>query len=900
MDAFAAEILQGFVAEARSYLTELHDLLARDHSEVDAAACGHGYRLLHCIRGASSMLDLEAVARGAEQGELLLEAVAHGTRPFDEEVHGALQVSVGAIEGALAQLPAAPEMPPVPVVSGEEWPPAGAALLTGGPAVEGIPEDIVAGFLEEAGEHLDAINAALREPVQTAASLAEPRRRVHSLKGTANMVGFAEIGRLSHALEDVLDAESERQGEVPVARVALLHEAVDVLEDLVRRPQDPTAAERVEPLVARLRGVSPPVWSAGPSLPPLPEPPVAPEPGAVAPALAGQAPAGEQVRIPLGRIDPLVRMAGELLVERSVLERSQRDLVRQAAELRFSLRRLRDLADRLERGAVAPVQGLRVSAGPRTPQTVEAEEFDALELDRYSELDLLSRGLLELVSDIEAVGSELAGASSDVEGFLGRQQRIIRGLQEGLLRLRAVPLASLAGRLHRTARVAAAQSGRAVELEIEAGSVELDKSVLDEMTDPLFHLVRNAISHGIEEPAVRRTHGKSEQGRVRVAARYQGGQAVLEVGDDGRGIDLAAVRTTAVAEGLLSPEAAAALSDEEARTLIFLPGFSTAPSLSEISGRGVGLDVVRAQVESLRGTLAVESEAGKGTRFVIRLPLSLAVTRALLVRVAGRPFAVPAAAVVRVVRVEADEIRSDPEGAFLTLDGEELAVRPLRAVLELPETGEPAAERPLVAVLDLGGDRAAFLLDALIESREVVVKPLGPLLRRVAGLAGVTLLGDGSVVSILDPYTFPRNAGPARLPALLRSPAPVRLEVLIVDDSLGVRRVLSNLATQAGWLPTTAKDGLEALETLQQRRRPPDAILLDIEMPRMDGYELTATLRGLAEYRQVPIVMITSRAGPKHRDKALGLGVSEYLIKPFHSADLVRIVERLAKMSPGA
>ena len=221
-------------------------------------------------------------------------------------------------------------------------------------------------------------------------------------------------------------------------------------------------------------------------------------------------------------------------------------------------------------------------------------------------------------------------------------------------------------------------------------------------------------------------------------------------------------------------------------------------------------------------------------------------------------------------------------------------------MLELPETGEPAAERPLVAVLDLGGDRAAFLLDALIESREVVVKPLGPLLRRVAGLAGVTLLGDGSVVSILDPYTFPRNAGPARLPALLRIPAPVRLEVLIVDDSLGVRRVLSNLATQAGWLPTTAKDGLEALETLQQRRRPPDAILLDIEMPRMDGYELTATLRGLAEYRQVPIVMITSRAGPKHRDKALGLGVSEYLIKPFHSADLVRIVERLAKMSPGA
>jgi chemosensory pili system protein ChpA (sensor histidine kinase/response regulator) len=897
MDLFAAEILQGFVAEARSYLTELRALLERDLPDVDTGACRHGYRLLHCMRGAASMLELGDVARTAEGGEKLLEAIAAGFRPYDEPARERLRSVLGAIEAALAGLAAVPgevlAAPPAPSAAEEApgSPVFGASAPPAAPDFDSIPDEIVSGFLEEAEEHLEAITAALRAPIQTAASLGEPRRRIHSLKGTANMVGFSGVGRLSHALEDLLDEESERQGEVPADRLTLLHEAVDTLEDLVRRPHDPEVAGRVEPLVARLRGGGAPLLEEA-FLPAPPPEPGEPLPETPAPAPAARAAAGEQVRVPLGRIDPLVRVASELLVERSVLERFYRDLVRQTGELRFSLRRLRDLADRLERGAVAPVppvQGLP-AAGSRA---VAAAEFDALELDRYSELDLLSRGLLELVSDVEAVGSELAGTSSDVEGFLIRQQRLIRGLQEGLLHLRAVPFASLAGRLHRTARVTAALSGRAVHLELEAGTVELDKSVLDEMADPLFHLVRNAIGHGIEEPAVRRALGKPEQGRVRVAARYQGGQAVLEVADDGAGIDLEAVRAAAVAGGLLSAEAVAGLSGDEARALVFLPGFSTARSVSEVSGRGVGLDVVHSRVQSLRGSLSLESEPGQGTRFVIRLPLSLAVTRALLVRVAGRSFALPAAAVVRVVRVEAEDIRAEGDGAFLNLDGEELSLRPLGDLLGLPASGEPPAPRPLVAVLDLGGDHAAFLIDELLESREVVVKPLGPLLRRVDGLAGATLLGDGSVVPILDPYTFPRGTGRPALPVLLRGPAPARLEVLIVDDSLGVRRVLSNLAAKAGWLPATAKDGLEALETLQQRRRPPDAILLDIEMPRMDGYELTATLRGLADYNGVPIVMITSRAGTKHRDKALGLGVSKYLVKPFQPETLVRTVESL-------
>ncbi len=899
-DNFLPEILRGFVAECRSYLASLRDLAGRDAAGASAADLGEGYRLLHCVRGAASMLELGEISWAAGQGETLLEAASRGERPFDDGARADLSATMDAVELALgdleAGLPPATEEPDVPPAAAPPTPLAARDSDAG-------TGDVLEGFLEEAEEHLAALGEALRElerePGAGAAALREIRRRIHTLKGTAAMVGFGEVARLCHALEDALERPGGRD------RAAQVHEAVDLLEDLVRNSEAPEAVERVAPLVLRLRAGKLPESPKLSESPKSLESPEVPEP--VSLAVRTPAPPQEQVRVPLERVDALVRVASELVVQRSVLERAHRELVRQAGELGLSLRRLSGISDRLETDyEAAALTGPRGSGGGSGPAATPADpEFDELELDRYTAFHLLTRGLAETVSDVQAVGTELAGTTSELEGFLQRQQRLLRELQDHLLRLRAVPLATLAGRLHRTVRVTAERCGKQAVLAFEGESVELDKSLLEALADPLLHLVRNAVAHGIEPAEARRAAGKPEEGTVRVTARYQGGQAVLEVADDGAGVDLAAVRAAAADLGL----PAGALTEEEALSLVFLPGFTTARAVSEVAGRGVGLDAVRAQVEALRGTVTAHSEPGRGARFTVRLPLSLAITRALLVETAGASFAVPAAAVSRILRLEAADIRADGDDALVTLDGEDLPVRPLRDILRLGGDPGPAEARPLALVLDLGDHRAAVLVDRLIESRDVVVKPLGPLLRRVDGLAGATLLGDGSVVPILDPYTFPRwELGAARRsahpPALAgaaatamaraAAEAPGPLEVLIVDDSLSVRRVLSNLAGNAGWVPITARDGLEALEVLQARRRPPGVILLDIEMPRMDGYELAATLRGLPLYASIPIVMLTSRAGEKHREKALGLGASEYLVKPFQPEVLVHVVERLA------
>ena len=849
MDDFDPEILQGFVAEARSYLADLGILLERAAAgNGDGGAFQEGYRLLHCMRGAASMLDLGDVARAAGEGETLLESVAAGARRFDGEASSRLRETIDAVEGFLALVPAATaEGGGQAEVWTEEDLAAGTPFALPEPAgaaeLHDAPPELIEGFLQEAEEHLTGINAALRELARdpaAAAPLQDVRRRIHTLKGTAGMVGFAEVAHLSHALEDTLDQAVE-EGEDPARRLARIQETVDAIENLLRRPDDPVAV------------------------------------------------AGEQVRIPLERISSLVRVAGELLVQRSVLEHVHRDLAGRAGDLGLSLRRLRGLAERLE-GAEAE----SAVSGRLLPGSSAAPELDELEMDRYTEFHLLTRSLTETAADIGTVGSELAAATSDLEASLVRQQRLLRELQDGLLRLRAVPLASLASRLHRTVRATAEQSGREAELILDGGAVELDKSLLEEMADPLIHLVRNAVGHGIETPEVRRALGKPAAGRLRVAARLQGGQAVLTIEDDGGGIGLSAVRETAEQSGLLSAETAAALTDDEARALVFLPGFTTARRVSEISGRGVGLDVVKSKVESLRGSLTLESTAGHGTRFTIRLPLSLAVTRALLVRLSGHLFALPATAIARVVRAEPGDLRGTGDEAVLVVEGEELPVRPLGRVLGLAEPAEGLGARPLALLLDLGDYRAAFLIDELVESREIVVKPLGPLLRRVDGLAGATLLGDGSVVPILDPYTLLERKARTGTPLLRSAAVPARREVLIVDDSLSVRRVLSNLVTQAGWAARTAKDGLDALDLLQQGPHLPAVILLDVEMPRMDGYELTATLRGAPAYQHIPIVMITSRAGGKHRDKAFALGVSDYVVKPFEPEALLHLIARLA------
>ena len=671
------------------------------------------------------------------------------------------------------------------------------------------------------------------------------------------------------------------------------------------------------------------------------------------------------VRVPLDRLDSVLKLVGELIISRSTLENYAADLLRENEDLLRSTERLRRVSTKIETeyeagflrsgaervmhfaGAnavgntdsfnpaghthsqlAAPTTGASPGAGERWTRDAraldfatpgeEAHGFDELEFDRYTEFHRLSRELAEASTDTAAVHSELKILHGNFEGILLRQRRLTNDVQERLMRVRMIPLQTLAARLERTVRVAADAENKSAQLVVDDASVELDTTVLDQMADPLLHILRNAVSHGIERAEVRRALGKPEQGTIRLRAAYEGSQAVIEVTDDGSGIDAAAVRERAVEANFVNEDAAARMTDKEAFALIFLPGLSTAGRVSEISGRGVGMDVVRDTVERLQGTLDLESTPGAGTRLTIRLPLTLAATRALLVRAHGGVYAIPTSAVRQVVHAGErmlEAMRS--EGVLRIEEANHQASYPviyLAKWLRLVE-GEIAenVKRAPVLILRTAGETVALVADEVVEAREIVVKSLGADLRRMYGVMGATVMGDGRVIPILNPEDIVRgdSSGSGATTVLVSSaraesdstspptPRPLARRVLVVDDSPSVRRVMTNLLKTTEWTPVPAKDGLDALEILHNSSADelPSVILLDVEMPRMDGYELLATLRQQEALCHIPVVMITSRTGEKHRQKALSLGASEYLTKPYQDDVLLEHIARLSALT---
>lgn len=418
------------------------------------------------------------------------------------------------------------------------------------------------------------------------------------------------------------------------------------------------------------------------------------------------------------------------------------------------------------------------------------------------------------------------------------------------------------------------------------------------MADPLLHLLRNAVDHGLESPEVRRALGKPEAGTIRLSAIHEGNQVVLRIADDGRGIDANAVRETAVARGIDAHD----LPLDDVYGLLFAPGFSTKSEVSELSGRGVGLDVVKSKVEALKGTVSITSKIGQGTTFTIRLPLTLAVTRALLVQSNGQTFAIPLDCVEQILRFEESDVQRIGREPVLQIGETTYPVAHLGRVLELKTPNDDAVKRPPVLIVRAGEKRLALVVEHLIGGREIVIKNLGPHLRKTPTVTGATLLGDGSVVLILNPPELVR-ASAARaamemsmlMPRSVPQRARTATTVLVVDDSPSVRRVLTTLAERQGWKPIAAKDGIEALEILQRGQALPDIVLSDVEMPRMDGFELLGSIRGQASLARLPVVMITSRAAEKHRRKAMDLGASAYVTKPYQDESLVDVIRHLTR-----
>jgi chemosensory pili system protein ChpA (sensor histidine kinase/response regulator) len=625
--------------------------------------------------------------------------------------------------------------------------------------------------------------------------------------------------------------------------------------------------------------------------PPTPQAPV-PAAAAAAPAVATSPPAEprsregrELTRVDAQLLEQLLNGAGEISIANSRLNTQLTQMHFHLEELGQTVLRLRDQLRKLEMETEAQILYKHQS------EAADRAGFDPLELDRYSTIQQLSRGLAETATDVSSLKDMLQGLSSDTEALVVQQARTTTELQDGLMRTRMVPFQQHAARLTRLVRQTARETGRLADLAMEGGG-ELDRQVLEKLLPPFEHMLRNAVVHGIEPPSERAATGKPEAGTVRITIRREGTEVAIDVADDGRGLDVAAIRRKAIDLGFVAPDAP--LTDDEAMQFILRTGFSTADRLTQAAGRGIGMDVVANQVARLGGTLVIHSQAGRGTTFTLRLPLTLAVTQALIVRAGTEVYALPLATVegiIRIPRRELDERMGQPDAA-VEYGGRAYRFHHLGQFIGLPMSRLPdEVERVAVILVRAGDQSAALVTDEMQDSREIVVKAVGPQLATIRGIAGATILGDGRVVMILDLAALVREGrvvAAGAPPVVERPAAPV---ALVVDDSITMRRVTQRLLERNGFRVVTARDGLDAISVLADHR--PDIILLDVEMPRMDGYEFARHVRNQPDLAGVPIVMVTSRVSDKHRARAIEVGVNDYLGKPYQERELLQAVNAL-------
>ena len=725
-----------------------------------------------------------------------------------------------------------------------------------------LDPDLLPVFMEEASDLLPQIGNGLRQWQQDPADTASAHgllRALHTVKGSARMAGAMRLGQHTHALETQIENMLHAGTTSGTAFDELLAN-YDQAQLLFEQLQQPAAAEGSAP--------QPPQAPAGA------QPAQAP-----APAPSARTPL---VRVRADILDRLVNQAGEVSITRSKLETQVGTLKGALSDFSDNLGRLRQQLREIEMQAESQIASRLSIAGER--------EFDPLEFDRFTRLQELTRMMAESVNDVGSFHDSLSRTVDAAGEDLAAQSRLTRELQRDLMRARMVPFASLSERLFRLARQTAKETDKRVNLDIRGGAVEIDRGVLERMAAPFEHLLRNAIVHGIEERAARVAAGKPETGELLVQVSQQGNEVVIRVADDGAGLDLERIRAKAAANGLTA--AGETVSDQDAAALVFEPGLSTADALTELAGRGVGMDVVRSEARALGGRVDIETDAGKGAAFTIRLPLTLASSQVVLVASGPKTYALPAVLVEQLQQVRDTDLAAAREAGVLRVQGEDLALHYLPELLREPFGAGGQRSYP-VLVLRHGQQRLALQVDEVLGNREVVIKNIGPQLARMPGIAGATVLGSGEIVLILDPVLLAGQA--ARLPHAEAQPAPVvpvhAASIMVVDDSLTVRRVTQRLLEREGYRVLLAKDGVDALEQMQATR--PDLMLVDIEMPRMDGFDLTRNVRGNEATRGIPIIMITSRSADKHRNYALDLGVDAYFGKPYQEDVLLAAVAGL-------
>lgn len=609
----------------------------------------------------------------------------------------------------------------------------------------------------------------------------------------------------------------------------------------------------------------------------------------------------EMIRISADLVEKMIDLSGENSINRSRIEMDLGQLGNTLNEMELAIKRLADQLRRMEGELESQIIAKHGSENSRYA------DFDPLEMDQYSSLNQLSKSLAESASDLVDFKSTLADKIRETEGLLLQQSRIQAEIQESLMRTRLVPFDRMLPRLQRIVRQTSTTLNRPAELIVQNTEGELDRNILERLVTPFEHMLRNAIDHGLEDTADRIALNKPEMGSIVLNISRQGTDVIVSFSDDGKGIDAEKIREKAMSLDLIKADQV--IDQEEILQFIFHPGFSTAKAVTQISGRGVGLDVVQSEIKSLGGHVSVSSELGKGTIFTIRVPTTVAVSDALMVKVGDQQYAISLAQIDRIVRIAPTILESyfNSKDDYFKIDGENYKLRYLSEFVgnqPIPRLNNVGHSLPVLLIKGNSGQTIALLVDQLVGSRaQIVVKPIGQQFANVGVVAGATILGDGQVCLILDGQNVARQIQATQRVKQLNDQrngsrnANARRLVMIVDDSVTVRKVTSRLLERQGYDIVTAKDGVDAIEQLENVR--PDLMLLDIEMPRMDGFEVTNLVRHHDIHRDLPIIMITSRTGEKHRERAFSLGVTHYMGKPFQEAELLANIQQLIAEKQG-
>ena len=760
---------------------------------------------------------------------------------------------------------------------------------------------LLATFRLEAEEHLGAMSSLLLELEQAdpggpqAARLEALFREAHSLKGASRSVNLVEVEAVCQALERVLSAMKRLELMPLPSTFDALHTALDGLRTLLAAELDGHAPPGHAVASALVRGLDALLQPAGAAAPAAPIPDRAPPPPAPAPppdepvfgALA--APPADTVRIATAKLEALLIQAEELLA----FKFSASHLTEELTALGGSLSDWRRHADKSARHlrAVRRAMGRPRLEGGRPQDRRSGDQPLAQLLEAVERDELFVKTIGERFAELERA------AAHEQRALAGRVDQLLEDMKQALMQ----PFAGVLEGMPKLVRDLSRDSGKEADLVMVGTALEVDRRILEQLKTPLIHLVRNAMDHGIEMPAERLRRGRPARGRIVIeVAPHEGSKVEVVVADDGRGIDPAAVKARAAEMGLMPEAALAEMSDDQARALAFESGLSTRRQVTDLSGHGLGLAIVREKIEALGGSIALEAPPEGGTRFRIVLPTTLATFRGLLVSVGERPFVLPMRHVERVARISTAEIRSVENREAIELEGRTLALARLGAVLGLPEVdqGHRRSDGKLpLAVLSGGGRSMAFAVDEVVGDQEVLVKPLSAPLRRLRNVAGLTVLGAGRVVPLLDVADLLKSAqagaaGPPPRPAASQAPAPQR-HVLVVEDSITSRTLLKGILESAGYRVSTAVDGLDALHRLQ--RETVDVVVSDVEMPRLDGIELTTRIRADRRLARLPVVLVTALDSPHDRARGLQAGANAYIVKgSFDQGDLLAALQELA------